>query len=85
MFSLSVRQISITRSFFNPTYSGKHAMRFEISSDTGHNTPSTYGNLFNIRMYTGASMSYVTTGQNVPDDIEVFDTQRIVKRLLGGK
>ncbi|MBQ1871129.1 MAG: flagellar biosynthesis protein FlhF, partial [Lachnospiraceae bacterium] len=46
---------------------------------------STYGNLFNIRMYTGASMSYVTTGQNVPDDIEVFDTQRIVKRLLGGK
>ena len=46
---------------------------------------SSYGNLFNIRMYTQASMSYVTTGQNVPDDIEIFDTQRIVKRLLGGK
>ncbi|MBO4214063.1 MAG: flagellar biosynthesis protein FlhF [Lachnospiraceae bacterium] len=46
---------------------------------------SAYGNLFNMRMYTGASMSYVTTGQNVPEDIEVFDTQRIVKRLLGGK
>ncbi|MBQ7077434.1 MAG: flagellar biosynthesis protein FlhF [Lachnospiraceae bacterium] len=46
---------------------------------------SAYGNLFNIKMYTKADMSYVTTGQNVPDDIEVFDTQRIVKRLLGGK
>ena len=46
---------------------------------------SSYGNLYNMRMYTGASMSYVTTGQNVPEDIEVFDTQRIVKRLLGGK
>lgn len=44
-----------------------------------------YGNLLNIRMYSGAEMSYVTTGQNVPDDIEVFRTQKIVKQLLGGK
>lgn len=27
----------------------------------------------------------VTNGQNVPDDIEVFDTQKIVKQLLGGR
>ena len=46
---------------------------------------STYGNIFNIRMYTGASLSYITNGQSVPDDIEVFDTQKIVKQLLGGK
>ena len=44
-----------------------------------------YGNLFNIRMRTGADMSYLTMGQNVPDDIEIFNAQRIVKHLLGGK
>ena len=43
-----------------------------------------YGNLYNISQYTGASISYVTNGQNVPDDISVFDTQATVKALLGG-
>jgi len=46
---------------------------------------SSYGNLLNIKLYTDADLSYVTIGQNVPDDIEVFDTQKIVKLLLGGK
>ena len=46
---------------------------------------TTLGNLFNLCMYTGASMSYITTGQNVPDDIEVFSPQTTVKQLLGGK
>lgn len=46
---------------------------------------SAYGNLLNVRLYSNASLSYVTNGQNVPDDIEVFDTQKIVKNLLGGK
>lgn len=45
----------------------------------------TYGNLLNLKLYTGASMSYITYGQNVPDDIASFDAQSIVKRLLGGK
>ena len=42
---------------------------------------STYGNILNIKLHTGAQLSYVTTGQNVPDDIEVVDTQK----LLGGR
>ncbi len=46
---------------------------------------TTLGNLFNLCMHTGASMSYVTMGQNVPDDIEVFSPQSTVKQLLGGK
>lgn len=46
---------------------------------------TTFGNLFNLCMHTGASMSYVTCGQNVPDDIEVFSPQSTVKQLLGGK
>ncbi len=46
---------------------------------------TTYGNLFNLRMHTGAQMSYITCGQNVPDDIDKFSPQNTVKQLLGGK
>lgn len=46
---------------------------------------TTLGNLLNLKLYTGASLSYVTHGQNVPDDIENFNPQKTVKRLLGGK
>lgn len=46
---------------------------------------STYGNILNIKLYSGADLSYMTNGQNVPDDIEEFDTQKIVKQLLGGR
>lgn len=43
------------------------------------------GNLLNMRLHTGAEMSYVTCGQNVPDDIEIFNPQKTVKQLLSGK
>lgn len=43
------------------------------------------GNLFNIRLYTGAEICYVTYGQNVPDDLESFNPQKTVKLLLGGR
>lgn len=46
---------------------------------------SEYGNLLNMKIYTGAPMSYITCGQNVPDDIETFNAQSTVKKLLGGK
>lgn len=46
---------------------------------------TTLGNLLNMRLYTGAALSYVTYGQNVPDDMEEFNPQKTVKRLLGGK
>ena len=43
------------------------------------------GNLLNMKLYTDAPIAYVTCGQNVPDDIEDFNPQKTVKRLLGGK
>ena len=43
-----------------------------------------YGNIINIAMLTGKSISYTTFGQNVPDDIDVIDVQEIAKQLLGG-
>ena len=46
---------------------------------------STLGSLLNVRLHTGAPLSYVTYGQNVPEDIEVFNPQKTVKQLLGGK
>ncbi len=46
---------------------------------------SAMGNLLNIKLHTGASLSYVTCGQNVPDDIEEFNPQKTVKKLLGGQ
>lgn len=46
---------------------------------------SAMGNLLNIKLYTGAALSYVTCGQNVPDDIEEFNPQKTVKTLLGGQ
>lgn len=42
------------------------------------------GNIFNIKMLTGAPLSYVTHGQNVPNDISKIDAQHIAKQLLGG-
>lgn len=46
---------------------------------------TTLGNLLNIKLHTGAALSYVTCGQNVPEDIEEFNPQKTVKQLLGGR
>ncbi len=46
---------------------------------------STLGNIYNLKLYTGAALSYITCGQNVPDDIEYFNPQATVKQLLGGR
>ena len=45
---------------------------------------STYGNVYNMKLYSGQELSYVTTGQTVPNDIEVVDSQKMVRQLLGG-
>ena len=41
------------------------------------------GPLLNISWYTQKPLAYVTTGQNVPDDIEVVDVESIAKHILG--
>ena len=43
------------------------------------------GNLLNVKMAADTPIAYVTYGQNVPNDIERFNPQRAVKKLLGGK
>lgn len=46
---------------------------------------SALGNLLNLKLYTGKALSYITCGQNVPDDFRVFSPQDAVRQLLGGK
>lgn len=45
---------------------------------------TSFGNLLNLKLYTESELSYVTYGQNVPNDISRFDPQTIVKQILGG-
>ncbi|MCR5797199.1 MAG: 50S ribosome-binding GTPase [Eubacterium sp.] len=45
---------------------------------------SSSGVMLNMREYTGKPLSYVTWGQNVPEDIGIVDAQKIAKKLLGG-
>lgn len=44
----------------------------------------TYGNILNLRLDTGAPLSYVTVGQVVPDDIERLNPQLVTRKLIGG-
>ena len=45
----------------------------------------TLGNLMNLKLFTQTPIAYVTYGQNVPEDIEVFNPQKTVKQLLSTK
>ena len=58
----------------------KYRLVFTKLDETG-----AFGNMLNLRLRVDAPMSYVTNGQNVPDDIEEFNAQKIVRILLGGR
>ena len=45
---------------------------------------SAIGNILNVKLDTGMPLSYISYGQNVPDDIEVMNPQVIAKQVLGG-
>ena len=42
------------------------------------------GNILNMKLATGVPLSYVTSGQAVPDDISIIDAQKIARSILGG-
>ncbi|MEZ0537784.1 flagellar biosynthesis protein FlhF [Caldicellulosiruptoraceae bacterium PP1] len=46
---------------------------------------SSYGNILNIKYFTKKPISYVTTGQNVPDDIQEFDAEKFSKLIMGSQ
>ena len=44
---------------------------------------STYGSILNILKYADKPISFVTTGQNVPDDIKVMSSKELTNLILG--
>ena len=46
---------------------------------------ATLGNLLNVKLAVDTPIAFVTYGQNVPDDIELFNPQKAVKQLLSTK
>lgn len=44
---------------------------------------SYFGNILNIKVLTSKPLSYVTTGQSVPDDIEVANVDKIANCIVG--
>lgn len=42
-----------------------------------------FGNIINAKFLTKNPLSYITIGQNVPEDIEVLDKIKIVNNLIG--
>lgn len=41
------------------------------------------GNVLNLKYYSNKPLSYITTGQSVPDDIEVLNIDRITRSIMG--
>lgn len=41
------------------------------------------GNVINAKFLTKNPLSYITMGQNVPDDIEILDKDKVVNSLIG--
>lgn len=44
-----------------------------------------FGNILNAKLLTESHLSYITTGQNVPDDIEILDKTKVIDSLIGEK
>lgn len=42
-----------------------------------------YGIILNTRFFTNKALSYLTTGQSVPEDIQVINVSEISKQLIG--
>ncbi|MDE5967075.1 MAG: flagellar biosynthesis protein FlhF [Lachnospiraceae bacterium] len=68
--------LRITKTYETMT---KYSMIFTKLDETG-----AYGNILNLKLATGAMLSYVAWGQNVPDDIGELNAQKIARQLLGG-
>ncbi|MCM8774558.1 MAG: flagellar biosynthesis protein FlhF [Candidatus Omnitrophica bacterium] len=44
-----------------------------------------FGNILNLSVRINRPVSYITTGQNVPDDIELADSQKLAQLIVKGK
>jgi len=50
---------------------------------TKYDEASLIGNILNVKFLTSKQLSYITTGQGVPDDIEVANSEKIANYIVG--
>lgn len=62
---------------------GYKELNFQKLIVTKLDETKTYGLIINTVKEVNKSLSYFTAGQNVPDDIEVASTEKLVEMLLG--
>jgi len=62
---------------------GYKELNFDSIIITKLDETSTYGSILNILESSGKPLSYVTTGQNVPDDIKLMTPDEISNIILG--
>jgi len=67
--------VSITRSY---QFLDQYKLLF-----TKLDEATTLGSILNMRTLTGKPLSYFTTGQSVPDDIEIADAEKIANIIVG--
>lgn len=44
---------------------------------------SSFSNILNVKVESGKNLSYLTTGQSVPDDIEIANADKITEYIVG--
>ncbi|MCW2277924.1 flagellar biosynthesis protein FlhF [Heliophilum fasciatum] len=58
-------------------------LNFERIIFTKMDETTQYGTMLQVIQQTGNPLSYVTTGQNVPDDIEIADPAKLARLIFG--
>lgn len=64
---------------------GYSPLNFDNVIITKLDETSTYGSILNIIESAGKPLNFLTTGQNVPDDIKFVDEDKLASLILGGE
>jgi len=64
---------------------GYSPLNFDNVIITKLDETSTYGSILNIMQSAGKPLNFLTTGQNVPDDIKYVDEDKLARLILGGE
>lgn len=67
----------------NSIVQGYKTLNFNSVIITKLDETTTYGSILNILQCAGKPLSFVTTGQNVPDDFKKFEAKEIADLILG--
>ncbi|WP_392486362.1 flagellar biosynthesis protein FlhF [Haloimpatiens sp. FM7315] len=66
-----------------PIINGYKKLNFSSVIVTKLDETTTYGSILNIGYYSDKKIRFITTGQNVPEDIKFMDSYKLCKVVLG--